>query len=117
MYILMIWVFVYGLSYSFNSLKFIKFKGKEMFFTAKLSDFWYSSSLQESIKPKMEYCRHICVGASQSSFSSFDNVYANFWDSDLFSVLESISHKRNVRSLYLLCCYFRSKCSDERSSL
>ena len=73
-----------------------------------------------SIRPCMEYCCHIWAGAPITSLNLLDSVQKllkNLIGDDLFSKLQSLSHRRDVASLSLFYRYFHGHCSDELASL
>lgn len=73
-----------------------------------------------SLRPKLEYCCHLWAGAVQSSFFSLSRVQKHLYihvGDKLFFNLQSLSHRRNVESLLLLCCLFHGNCSDQLYSL
>ena len=75
---------------------------------------------KSQVSPKMEYCSHIWAGASKTALSSLDRVQRRvrgLVGDELFSSLQSLSHRRNVASLTLFYRYFNGKCSDELHSL
>ena len=75
---------------------------------------------KSQIRPKMEYCCHLCGGAAQSTLTGLDRVQnrlRNLVGDELFSSLEPLSHRRDVASLSLLYRYFHGKCSDALHSL
>ena len=75
---------------------------------------------KSQIRPRMEYCSHIWAGSSKHSLSSLDRIQYHIRGlvgEELFSSLQSLSHRRNVASLALLYRYFHGKCSDELHSL
>ena len=68
----------------------------------------------------MEYCCHIWAGASCTALRSLDkiqNCLLNLVGPELFSSLQSLSHRRNAASLALFYRYYYSKCSNDLSSL
>ena len=73
-----------------------------------------------TIRPCMEYCCHIWVGASNSCLRLLDQIQRriiNLIGPNLSPKLQSLSHRRNVASLSLFYKYFNGSCSDELKSL
>ena len=73
-----------------------------------------------TIRPCIEYCCHIWAGASADCLSLLDRIQrriTNIVGPDLSSNFQSLSHCRNVASLFLFYKYFHGSCSDELKSL
>lgn len=73
---------------------------------------------KSKIRPKMEYCCHIRVGAAQSTLSCLkvQSQLQNLVGDDIFSFLQLLSYRRDIASLSLFYHYFHSKCSFELQS-
>ena len=64
----------------------------------------------------MEYCCHIWAVSAKTSLSFLDAVQKrlpSLVGEELFKTLHSLSHSRDVASLYLLYRYFHGRCFDE----
>ena len=75
---------------------------------------------KSTIRPCMEYCCHIWAGASCTALRSLDKIQnrlLNLVGPELFSTLDSLSHRRDVASLALFYRYYHGKCSDDLASL
>ena len=63
----------------------------------------------------MEYCCHLWSGAPKSHLSLLDRVQhrmRKLVGPDLFSTLQSLSHRRDVASLSLFYRYYFGRCSE-----
>ena len=75
---------------------------------------------KSTIRPCMEYCCHIWAGASCTALRALDKIQnrlLNLVGPELFSTLDSLSHRRDVASLALFYRYYYGKCSDDLASL
>ena len=73
-----------------------------------------------AIRPCMEYCCYIWAGASTSCLRLLDRIQRriiNLIGPNLLLTLHSLSHRRNVASLFLFYKYLYGFCSDELKSL
>lgn len=65
---------------------------------------------KSQIRPRIMYCFHNWAGAAQSSLSSSDKIQTQLHShmgDELFSILQSLSHRWNVARLSLHYCYGR----------
>ena len=75
---------------------------------------------KSTIRPCMEYCCHIWAGAPITTLHLLDKVQRrlkNLIGDNLYSKLQSLSHRRDVASLSLFYRYFHGHCSNELASL
>ena len=73
-----------------------------------------------TIRPCIEYCCHLWAGAPASLLNLLDRIQkrvCNLIGPNLSSLLQPLSHRRNVASLSLFYKYFHGHCSQELSSL
>lgn len=70
------------------------------------------------IRPKIEYCRRICIRAANSHFSlSKHHIVQKGLRGLVSDELHSVSLRRNVAGLWLPCSYSQDKCTAEIHSL
>lgn len=72
---------------------------------------------KSQIRSKMEYSCYILVGATQFSLDKVQKHLYGIVDNELFSTLQSLSHRRSNTCISILYYYFYSKCSDMQDSM
>ena len=72
---------------------------------------------KSTIRPCMEYCCHVCDGASSCYLELLDKFQKRICRTagpSLAASLEPLTHRRNVASLSLFYRYYCGRCSSER---
>ena len=75
---------------------------------------------KSTIRPCMEYCCHVWVGASSCYLELLDKLQkwiCRIAGPSLAASLEPLTHRLNVDSLILFCRYYLDRCSSELAQL